>query len=98
MRRSGYDVLEAPDGPEGVELYQAHRDEILLVLLDMTMPKMTGRETLLRIHEIDSNSKVVMMSGFTALEKGDTGDLPGLVGFLSKPIQMSQLNDFLEGV
>ena len=58
----GYTVLEAEDGAKGLEVYNAHRDSIGLVLLDLVMPKMSGYEVLERILEKDPDAKVVICS------------------------------------
>ena len=96
LRRIGYEVLEAADGAEGIEQYRLHGEGVRLVLLDMTMPKMTGQETLSRILALDGNARVVMMSGYADNEKGESPEVPGLLGFLLKPIQLAQLNRWLE--
>ncbi len=42
LTRLGYDVIEAKDGVEGVEIFQKHRADIHCVLSDLTMPRMNG--------------------------------------------------------
>lgn len=61
----GFDVLEAADGHEAVEVFRAHKNEIILVLLDMSMPRMSGEEAFDKIKEIKSDARVVLSSGYT---------------------------------
>jgi two-component system, chemotaxis family, CheB/CheR fusion protein len=68
LGREGHEVLTAANGEEGVEVFQAHRDKIGLVLLDLVMPVMGGEETLKRIHEMRPDVPVVLMSGFEEAE------------------------------
>jgi two-component system NtrC family sensor kinase len=66
LQRFGYHVLTACDGKEGVEQFTAHRDEIKLVLMDVIMPTMNGREAVDRIREIRPDCRVLYTSGYTA--------------------------------
>ncbi|HIJ96114.1 MAG TPA: response regulator [Desulfuromonadales bacterium] len=88
----GYTVYLAEDGQQALELYAAHRDEIHLVILDMIMPRLGGRETYLRLRESDPHLKVLFCSGFhgegTAAELGELG----ACGFLQKPYSCSSLS------
>jgi PAS domain S-box-containing protein len=62
----GYTVLLAADGLEAIELYQAHRDEVALVMLDVVMPHLGGRETYERIRASGSQVPVIFMTGYSA--------------------------------
>ena len=53
LRRHGYRVLLAEDGREAVEVYEREGGRIDLVVLDLTMPRLSGREALRRLREID---------------------------------------------
>ena len=63
----GFAVVVARDGVEGWELFQRHRDTIDLTVLDLSMPRMTGRELLSRIRESDPGAKVIVSTGETEL-------------------------------
>ena len=86
----GLQVLEAADGKEAVHTFSLHKDEISLVLMDLTMPNMDGREAFRRIREILPTIPVILSSGYN--EKEAVGDLPGgsLAGFLPKPYRHQQ--------
>jgi PAS domain S-box-containing protein len=60
----GYEVVTARNGREALQLYNACCDEIDLIILDMVMPIMNGRETLEELRKINSEARVLMSSGF----------------------------------
>jgi two-component system, cell cycle sensor histidine kinase and response regulator CckA len=85
LRGGGFEVLTAADGMTGIEMFQAHRAEIRLVLLDLSMPRMGGEETLRRLREIDTTSRVLLTSGYSHAD-ATAGFAPeDLAGFLHKP-------------
>jgi len=85
LRRTGMQVLTASDGHEGVKLFGLHADGIRVVLLDRTMPALSGADTLEAIRELRADAKIVLVSGY--LEDRVTGELAGrgISGFLKKP-------------
>jgi CheY-like chemotaxis protein len=91
LRRAGFDVLEARDGQEALELLTAHRDTVRLVLLDVTMPRMGGEEAYRRIRQIAKDIPVILSSGYN--EQDATGHFSGkgLSGFIQKPYRPSDL-------
>jgi CheY-like chemotaxis protein len=88
---AGYQALLAPDGESGLALFEKHAGEITVVLLDMAMPGMDGRETFERIRGIDPAVPVVLCSGYGP--DGSAEQFPDgeLAGFLAKPFRMSEL-------
>ena len=88
LTRAGYKVLAASNGKEALELYQAHCDEIALVLLDLIMPEMGGEQCLKALLSLNPSVKVVIASGYTA--SGPTKDAlaDGAKGFVNKPYEM----------
>jgi two-component system, cell cycle sensor histidine kinase and response regulator CckA len=91
LERAGYRVLSAKDGMEAVEVFADRFDEIDLVLLDMTMPLMDGREALARLREIKPNVRVLMSSGYHQREAISTFKREGAMGFLQKPYSVGEL-------
>jgi PAS domain S-box-containing protein len=90
LTRRGYRVLLANDGAEAVEAFRKERRNIDLVVLDLTMPVMDGRQAMEAIRAIDPSVKVVLSSGFTEHDlstRGKSGDAI----FLQKPYLPSQL-------
>lgn len=91
LNRAGFSILEAGTGEEGVQRFQAHREEIAAVLLDLTMPGMDGREVLKRVRSISPEVPVILSSGYSqeAALQG-LGDGPA-TRFLRKPYSPSAL-------
>jgi CheY-like chemotaxis protein len=96
LSRAGLQVLAAADGREGLEVFRAHVDEIDLVLLDRTMPTMSGCETLQEIRKIHPSTPVVLASGYS--EERAAAELAGagLAGFLQKPFLPETLLDLVK--
>jgi CheY-like chemotaxis protein len=91
LLRAGMKVLRATDGHEGVKLFERHADKISIVLLDRTMPSLSGADTFKAIHAIRANAKVVLVSGYS--EERVTAELENhtLAGFLKKPFEPEDL-------
>ncbi len=98
----GYHVLSARNGGEAIELFLKEEGKIDLVLLDLTMPHMSGLEVLERIRKIDPRMKVVLSSGYRAEDSHDREGLSEATAFLSKPYRADVLarlvRDVLDGV
>jgi CheY-like chemotaxis protein len=90
----GYTVLLAKDGVEAVELYRAHQD-ILLTILDVTMPRMGGMEAFQAIRHINPKAQVVLGSGYFEPDVYNEGQMvPD--AFLSKPFRIKELCDTID--
>ncbi|PJC71235.1 MAG: histidine kinase, partial [Zetaproteobacteria bacterium CG_4_8_14_3_um_filter_59_5] len=61
----GYGVLKACDGIEGLEQFEEFKERISFVLLDMTMPKMSGLECFAELRRLDPDVRVILSSGYT---------------------------------
>jgi signal transduction histidine kinase/CheY-like chemotaxis protein len=93
----GFDVIEAVDGMDGVERFAEHADEICAVVIDMTMPRLSGDEALARIREIRPEAKVILMSGYASEEASERiGASPD--AFIQKPFTLDVLRDTLREV
>jgi PAS domain S-box-containing protein len=91
----GFHVVEASDGEEAVAIFQRRKGEFALVLMDLTMPRMDGREAFLRMREIDPGVPVVLTSGFSENDAVSDFAGRGLAGFLPKPYQRAQFEAIL---
>ena len=87
----GVDVLQAADGLKGIDVYRSRMAEIDLVLLDLSMPGLSGEETLKKLHQIDPQVRILLSSGYSESEVTRGLDQNGLVGFLQKPYRMDTL-------
>lgn len=71
LRKYGYEVLEASQGVEALQLYENHKGQIDLLLTDVVMPKMSGGELARRFAKRLPNLKVLFMSGYSAVRLTD---------------------------
>ncbi len=91
----GYSVLLAEDGLVGVEVFQREQERIDLVMLDMVMPRLGGKETLARLRQIRPGVKVILCSGFDLQGQLEEVVGQGSVHFLHKPYRRSDLAEAL---
>lgn len=91
LEQFGYSVIEAVDGEDAVVRFQEHRDRIDLVILDVIMPKMNGKESADRIRAVQPDVKLIFSSGYTADIIQAKGILESGVRFLQKPVQPQAL-------
>jgi DNA-binding NtrC family response regulator len=91
LKYSGFDVLCASEGQEGIEIFQRHKDEIDLVVLDLTMPGLNGPGVFKKLVHICPEVKVLLSSGYSEEEVFHQLDCPGIAGFIQKPYQLNVL-------
>lgn len=91
LERLGFSTLLAADGQEALDLFDAHRADITLVLLDMMMPKMNGKEVLSALRRLDPELPVVMSSGFNEQDAISRMAGRGMTSFLQKPYEPADL-------
>ncbi|MGO9566701.1 MAG: response regulator, partial [Desulfomonilaceae bacterium] len=91
LRKAGYKVITASNGKEALELYGNEPGEIDLVILDLLMPEMGGKECLKELHKIEPELKVLVASGFSAASSVDESVELGAKGFVSKPFRIEEL-------
>ncbi|MFH0957100.1 MAG: response regulator, partial [Pseudomonadota bacterium] len=87
----GYSVITATNGKEALAIYQMERDRIELILLDLIMPVMDGRQCLKEILRINPKAKVVIASGYSESTLASGAVAAGAKGFVQKPYNMSQI-------
>ena len=93
LRHYGYDVLQAENGAQAVEIFERTAPVISTVLLDMTMPVMSGEETLRRLRQIRSDVPIVVASGFNESETAGRFAGQDVSGFLKKPFTVTKLGE-----
>ncbi|MGE5569868.1 MAG: GAF domain-containing protein [Rhodospirillales bacterium] len=91
LERYGYRVLAASNGLEALEIFREASAEISLVLLDMTMPVMSGEETLAELTRIRPDVRVIVSSGYNELEAVRRFRGAAVAGFIQKPYTAAQL-------
>jgi two-component system, cell cycle sensor histidine kinase and response regulator CckA len=91
LTRSGYTVLFAFDGDQALRVFDAHRNQINLVLLDLGLPKRSGDEVLLELRKRDPGVKVVFSTGYVKKERSQELLSLGAQGVVFKPYTVSDM-------
>jgi len=95
LQRIGVNVRTANDGRMAIGVFESHRAEVGLVLLDYKMPQLDGIETYQLLRRIDPNVRVVLSSGYTEHEIAARFADLGFAGFIQKPYTLDTLRDTL---
>jgi two-component system cell cycle sensor histidine kinase/response regulator CckA len=91
LERLGYEVITACDGVEAMEQFRTRKDEFRFVLLDLSMPRMGGWETLAALRALRSDIPVVLASGYDEAQVMHDEHLERPQAFLHKPYEMKDL-------
>ncbi len=98
LENAGFQVVIAPGGAEAAEAVGARPDEFAAVLLDMTMPGMTGEETFRELRRLRPDLRIVLSSGYNQLEALHRFVGRGLAGFIQKPYTPDALVEAIRAV
>ena len=98
LSTAGYNVLTAANGTEAVDLYRQQWRGIDVVVLDMIMPDMDGRDTFRKMKAINPKVNVILSSGYSLNDKVKTLIAQGASSFIQKPFDQSQLLTLIETV
>ncbi|MCJ8329982.1 MAG: response regulator [Lentisphaeria bacterium] len=98
LENLGYEVCLAENGKHGLDLFKDDHENIDLVLLDMVMPVMNGRDCLVEMHKVSADVRAILASGYC-----DDADIKamkehGLRAFISKPYRRAELSRILQTV
>jgi two-component system, cell cycle sensor histidine kinase and response regulator CckA len=96
--RMGYKVLEAKDGMEAIEIFQQHQDEVRCVLSDLTMPRMSGWDTLAALRKLSPGIPVILSSGYDEAQVMAVEHTERPNAFLGKPYQLKGLRETVRRV
>ena len=91
LNKIGFDVLLAHDGVQGVEMFRAHRDTLVAVVMDLSMPNLNGPEACDQIRLLRADLPVLLSSGYNEDESMKRYGDNGLSGFLQKPFTCETL-------
>lgn len=91
LRKQGYKVLEASDGGKALILCEQYKDPIHLILTDVVMPGMSGRQLVERLQKIHPESRELYMSGYTDNAILHHGVLEQGIEFVQKPFTLEKL-------
>jgi len=98
LRRQGYEVLEAANGQDALALCRENGRRVDLLITDLLMPQMGGRELVERLQTQGHGMKVLYVSGYTDDATVYSGDLPPGTAFLQKPFTLGSLLDKVKEV
>ncbi|MCP4362169.1 MAG: response regulator [Chloroflexi bacterium] len=87
----GLRILTAADGQSGIDQFRAHQTKIDLILLDFSMPGMSGADTFKVLKEIDPQVKIILSSGYDKAEMTRYFVGQSLAGYLQKPYDLQSL-------
>ncbi len=91
LSKAGYQVLTATNGKEALDLFEKERRQLSLVILDLIMPVMGGKECIKELLKIDPQAKVLIASGFSADTSTDEILGLGAKEFVTKPFRFKEL-------
>ncbi len=91
LKRGGYDVIEAEDGAEALELYDSCGGEVDVALLDVMMPNIDGFEVCKRLRNMNSNIGIIMLTAKTQEMDKITGLMNGADDYVTKPFSPTEL-------
>jgi PAS domain S-box-containing protein len=94
----GYTVLTADSGQQALEVFEAHKETIDLVILDMIMPETSGGTTFDKIREISADATVLLSSGYSIDGKAEAILKRGCNGFIQKPYSIEKLSKKIQAI
>jgi two-component system, cell cycle sensor histidine kinase and response regulator CckA len=98
LKALGYEVVTARSGREAIEVYEANKEKIDMVILDMIMPEMGGGEVFDRMKEINPNIKVLLSTGYSIDGQAKEILARGCLGFMQKPFNLKDLSQKLREI
>ncbi len=87
----GFKTLTAVDGQQAVDIFRDNADEIVCVILDLTMPNMNGNQAFHEIRLIRPDTKIILSSGYNEQDATQHFSGKGLSGFIQKPYSVETL-------
>jgi CheY-like chemotaxis protein len=93
LENQGYKILEAEDGAAALQIVDGHQGTIDLLLTDVIMPGMNGRELATHISRLLPNIRVLYMSGYTENAVGHDGMLDAGINLMQKPFSLPALKE-----
>jgi DNA-binding NtrC family response regulator len=98
LHRQGYEVIEAANGDQALAICREHPGSIHLLITDVIMPELGGRELVDRFHQMRPDAKVLYVSGYTDDTAIYSGNYPPGTAFLQKPFTLGALLDKVKDV
>jgi CheY-like chemotaxis protein len=96
LREMGFEPLCAASGEDALELFAEHRDEVLFALVDLSMPGISGVQTMARLRESRADLCAVLTSGYERERIVGCAPENGFIDFLRKPFEVERLRRAME--
>lgn len=96
LQMLGYDVLVCGSPIEAIDIYKERKEDISLIIMDMIMPKMNGRQLYQEINKIDENNKVILLSGYSEEHEIEQLMSEGILAFIQKPVSIGKLTKVIQ--
>ncbi|MCB9482351.1 MAG: cache domain-containing protein [Desulfobacteraceae bacterium] len=93
LKELDYEVITAENGKEAIEVFKKNKTEIDLVILDMVMPEMNGKDCFIELKKISPDVRVLLSSGFAREEEVEFLKSEGVKGFIKKPFRGNELGN-----
>jgi PAS domain S-box-containing protein len=93
LQEMGFNVLSACDGIEALEVYHSHWRAIDLVIMDLIMPRLSGKETFRAMRDINPEARVILATGYSRETTMQEALEDGILGFLHKPFGTEELSE-----
>jgi PAS domain S-box-containing protein len=98
LRSAGYEVVAARDGFEGVARFRERTADIVCVVVDVSMPRMDGEQTVQQIRALASTVPVLLTSGYTERDARERFARSDVEAFIQKPFRAAELIDKIAGL
>jgi CheY-like chemotaxis protein/HPt (histidine-containing phosphotransfer) domain-containing protein len=98
VKNFGYSVTDFSDPMEAIDFYENNHESVDLVLLDMIMPKLSGRETFFLLKKINGDIKSIVLSGFSLNEDIEKMLKDGCLFHLKKPVKIIELKNAINKI
>jgi two-component system, cell cycle sensor histidine kinase and response regulator CckA len=98
LQAKGYRVLEAANGREALDVYGKHEGKVDLVILDMVMPEMGGRDTYIHLRELEPGIRTILSTGYAEDERARELLAMGVRAFVQKPYRIDELAGVVRSV
>jgi CheY-like chemotaxis protein len=98
LEGEGYRVLTAKDGLEAMAVFEAHRNEIGLVICDLGLPRLSGRDVFMRMKELRPNVRAIVASGY--LEPNLRSEMlkAGVIDTIQKPYDFGEMLEKIRSI
>jgi PAS domain S-box-containing protein len=98
LTRFGYNVLTAPDGETAIQIYREHKQQIDLIILDLIMPGIGGKNCLDQILAMDPSARVIIASGYSVDDATRVELERKAKGYIKKPFEYTEILNMVRGL